>query len=263
MKIIRYLLLIVLLTVSICIYPFEYSYSQKSRDILFQTSTIDALLEGVYDGQITYKELKEHGDFGIGTFNNLDGEMIGLGGKFYQVKTDGIAYPVDESMKTPFAAVTFFEPDKSVLLDEALNYEKLEQYLDSLLPTQNIFYAIKIKGEFSYIKARSVPRQEKPYPPLTQVVKKQSIFEFHHVEGTIVGIRSPSYVKGINVPGYHFHFITSDKRAGGHVLEFLTKKVKIEIDYTSEFYLVLPESDSFYELDLTRERQEEVEKVEK
>jgi acetolactate decarboxylase len=221
------------------------------------------LLEGVYDGEITYKKLKKYGDFGIGTFNNLDGEMIGLESRFYQIKTDGIAYPVDESMRTPFAVVTFFEPDKSVLLDKALNYEKLKQYLDSLLPTQNIFYAIKIKGKFSYIRARSVPRQEKPYPPLTQVVKKQSIFEFDFVEGTIVGVRSPSYVKGINVPGYHFHFITSDKRTGGHVLECLIKNVKIEIDYTSKFYLVLPESDSFYELDLTRERQEEVKKVEK
>lgn len=263
MKITRCLLLIVLLTVGICIYSSKYSYSQESRDILFQTSTINALLEGVYDGQITYKKLKEHGDFGIGTFNNLDGEMIALEGRFYQIKTDGLAYPVDESMRTPFAVVTFFEPDKSVLLDKPLNCEKLKQYLDSLLPTQNIFYAIKIEGKFSYIKARSVPRQEKPYPPLTQVVKKQSIFEFHLVEGTIVGVRCPSYVEGINVPGYHFHFITSDKRAGGHVLECLIKNVKIEIDYTSKFYLVLPESDSFYQSDLTRERQEEVEKVER
>ncbi|MCD6317669.1 acetolactate decarboxylase [Candidatus Aerophobetes bacterium] len=259
MKIIRYLLL----TVGICMCLCEYSYSQGSRDILFQTSTINALLEGIYDGQITYKELKEHGDFGIGTFNNLDGEMIGLEGKFYQVKTDGIAYPVDGSMKTPFAAVTFFEPDKSALLDKTMNYEQLKQYLDSLLPTQNIFYAIKIRGKFNYIKARSVPRQEKPYPPLTQVVKKQSIFEFHQVEGTIVGIRSPFYVEGINVPGYHLHFITKDKKAGGHVLEFLTKKVKIEIDYTSEFYLVLPKSSEFYKLDLTIRKQKEVENIER
>ena len=85
----------------------EVPYQQVNEDVLFQTSTIDALLEGVYDGDITFGELKEHGDFGLGTFNGLDGEMLELDGNVYQIKTDGVAYPVDESMSTPFSAVTF------------------------------------------------------------------------------------------------------------------------------------------------------------
>ena len=240
-----------------------YSHPQENRDVLFQTSPINALLEGVYEGEITYEELKRHGNFGIGTFNSLDGEMIGLEGKFYQIKADGIAYSVDGSMRTPFAVVTFFEPDKVVLLDKALDYRQLEQYLDNLLPTKNIFYALKIEGVFKYIKTRSVPKQNKPYPRLVEALRNQPTFEFHNVKGTLAGFRCPGYVEGINVPGYHLHFISGDKKAGGHLLECQLQNVRIEIDYTSEFYMVLPESGEFYKADLAKEKQEELERVEK
>ena len=122
MRIIRYLLTAILLVVTMtgCL------HCKKNKDVLFQISTIGALLEGVYDGETTYGELKRHGDFGIGTFNGLDGEMIGLEGKFYQIKTDGIAYLFDDSMKTPFATVTFFESDKSALLNNVENYGQLK-----------------------------------------------------------------------------------------------------------------------------------------
>jgi acetolactate decarboxylase len=259
MRIIRYSLVAAFLVTAIagCL------HFEEKKDVLFQTSTIDALLKGVYDGEMTFEKLKRHGDFGIGTFNSLDGEMIGLEGKFYQVKADGRAYLVDDSTKTPFAEVTFFEPDKSVLLDKAKDYRQLEQYIDKLLPTENIFYAIKIEGTFKYIKTRSVPKQNKPYPPLVEVVKNQPTFEFHNVKGTIVGFKCPGYMEGINVPGYHLHFITGDRKAGGHLLECYLQNVRMELDYTSEFYMTLPESDEFYKTDLTRKEQKELEKVER
>jgi acetolactate decarboxylase len=160
--------------------------------------------------------------------------------------------------------VTFFEPDKSALLDESINkYEQLTGYLDNLLPTKNIFYAIKIEGVFEYIKTRSVPKQNKPYSPLVEAVKSQSTFEFQNVEGTMVGFRCPAYAEGVNVPGYHLHFITKDRKAGGHLLECQMQNVTIEIDYTSNFYMVLPQSGEFYKVDLTKGKQKELEKVER
>lgn len=235
----------------------------ENRDILFQASTINALLEGVYDGDVTYGGLKKHGDTGLGTFDCVDGEMIALDGKFYQIKSDGVAYPVKESTKTPFAAVTFFDPDKTVLINEELNFEKLEQKLDKELPTKNIFYIIKIEGTFKYIKARSIPKQEKPYIPLVEASKNQVIFEFNDISGTIVGLFCPDYMKDLNVPGYHLHFLTKDKKKGGHLLDFIIKNGKVEIDETNEFYMVLPQKDEFYKLDLTKDTQEELNKVEK
>lgn len=56
------------------------STAYSSDDILYQVSTINALLEGIYDGDTSYGELKQHGDFGIGTFSGLDGGMIELDG---------------------------------------------------------------------------------------------------------------------------------------------------------------------------------------
>ena len=259
MKINGYLLVVIFLSIAIygCI------HLHTNEDIVFQTSTISALLEGVYDGNVTYKDLKKHGDFGIGTFNNLDGEMIGLEGRFYQIKADGIAYSVLDSMKTPFAVVTFFKPDKALLLDKLANCKQLEQYLDNLLPTKNIIYAFKIKGNFKYIKTRSVPKQSKPYPPLIEVVKDQPTFEFNNVTGTIAGFWFPDYMEGVNVPGYHFHFITEDRKAGGHILDCQLHNGRIEIDYLSELFMALPENSEFYNADLTKKKTGELENVEK
>ena len=207
--------------------------------------------------------MKKYGGFGIGTFEGLDGEMVGINGDFYQVKADGISYPVPDSMETPFACVTFFDTDLEEKLPESITYEQLQEFLDGILPTSNIFYAIKIEGTFRYMKTRSVPGQEKPYPPLIEVAKNQSVFEFDDVEGTIVGFRCPSYASGINVPGYHLHFLTEDKDAGGHVLEFRVGEAVAFIDYTSEFLMILPGNEDFYRIDLTQSKQEELETIEK
>jgi acetolactate decarboxylase len=234
------------------------------REILVQISTIDALLNGVYDGVVTFETLKEYGGFGIGTFEGLDGEMVGFDGDFYQVKADGIAYPVSNSMETPFASVTFFDADSEEQLPEGMDYGHFEEFLDGILPTSNIFYAIKIEGTFSYMKTRSVPGQGKPYPLLVEVTKNQPIFEFSDVEGTIVGFWCPGYVSGVNVPGYHLHFLTKDKDAGGHILEFEVKQAVASVDYTSGFLMILPNEDSdFYKIDLTQDKQQELQEVEK
>ena len=236
---------------------------QKNEDVVFQTSTISALLEGVYDGNVTYKDLKRHGDFGIGTFNNLDGEMIGLEGRFYQIKADGIAYSVLDSMKTPFAVVTFFKSDQTLFLNNPMDCNQLEKHLETILLTKNIIYAFKIEGDFKYIKTRSVPKQSKPYPPLIEVVKDQTTFEFNNVKGTIAGFWFPSYMGEINVSGYHFHFITEDRKAGGHILDCQLHNGRIEIDYLSELFMALPENSEFYNADLTKKKTGELENVEK
>jgi len=239
------------------------SDARPDADVLYQTSTLEALLVGIYDGKTTFGELRQHGDFGIGTFNAVDGEMVGLDGRFYQVLSSGRVHVVPDWAKTPFAAVTFFEPDTSVPLGAIDSFTDLESKIDSVIPTQNIFYAIKITGDFTYIKTRSAPKQSKPYKPLAQALKNQPTFEFHNVKGTIVGLRCPDYVKGINVPGYHFHFITNDRTAGGHLLECKFVDNSAQIDYTSEFFLALPDTREFDSAQLGVDRQAEIKQVEK
>lgn len=235
----------------------------SGNDVLYQVSTIDALLQGVYDGVESFEELKKHGDFGIGTFDALEGEMLAVDGDYYQIKSDGIAYPVRDNMTTPFATVTSFETDETFRVKEPMNLTELEKHLDETLPSKNLFYAIRIEGTFSSMKARSVPKQERPYPKLVDVTATQSVFEFEDVNGTIAGFRTPDYVKGVNVPGYHLHFITEDRKAGGHVLDLDLESGNISIDITNSFFMELPEDGDFYKIDLSQDLQSEIELVEK
>lgn len=239
------------------------SATVSGNDILYQVSTIDALLQGVYDGAISVRELETHGDFGIGTLDGLDGEMLALDGNYYQVKSDGIAYPVSENMTTPFATVTYFEADENLRPEKPMNLTELEQYLDLNLPSENFFYAVKIEGNFSYLKARSVPKQAPPYRKLSDVVANQTIFEFENVSGTLVGFRTPDYVSSINVPGYHLHFITENRSAGGHVLEFELESGTVALDTTPAFFMELPTSENFSKVELGQDLKAEMETVEK
>jgi acetolactate decarboxylase len=230
---------------------------------LFQTSTLQALMAGVYDADLTYQELARHGDFGLGTFEALDGEMIAIDGAFYQIKADGRVYPVAGAMKTPFAAVTFFKAGKTHMIEMPLNYQQLLDYVDRLLPSSNLPYAIRVDGLFTSVKARSIPRQQKPYPPLAVAAAKQAVFELTNVKGVIIAFRHPAYLAGVNMPGYHCHFITADRRAGGHLLDCRVEGATVAVDPLPNFSLRLPDSQEFLKSDLTGDRRHELEKIER
>ena len=223
---------------------------RTDRDTLFQTSTISALMKGVYDGNMTVGQLRPYGDFGLGTFQALNGEMLELDSIFYRANLDGSITVVPDDTITPFAVVTFLDNDKVISVNQQMDLNQLQSYVDGQLASQNLFYAVKIEGKFSYMKTRSVPEQTKPYPPLTEAVKHQQVTEFHDVEGTIIAFRCPPYVDGVNVPGYHCHFIDKARKMGGHVLDLQTTDVKITIDDTANFVMELPGTQGFYKVNL-------------
>lgn len=229
---------------------------------MFQTAPIAALLQGVYDGDVTFGELGQHGDFGLGTFNALDGEMIALDGAFFQITSDGSAHPVPPEAKTPFAVVTFFQPDRHLTLDQPLDLPAFQQWLDGQIASANIFYAVKATGSFDYLKTRSVPRQSQPYRPLTEVVETQPICEFHEVRGTLAGFRFPNYAEGLNVPGYHLHFLTEDRTRGGHVLDCRIAQVDVAIDHSSDLHLEVPDDAAFQSADLSGDTRDAIRKAE-
>jgi len=233
-----------------------------SDDVLYQVSTLNALMQGVYDGEITFDQLTKEGDLGIGTFDGLDGEGIVLDGKVYQVRADGKAVQADGSGKTPFAVVTDFEADEQVQLSNINDLSQLQTELDKLLPNPNMFYAFKVEGTFKYVKTRSVPKQNKPYPPLAEVTKTQPTFEFHDVKGTLVGFWCPSFARDVNLPGYHLHFLTADREAGGHLLECSMEEGTVSVDTTTGFHMILPQNEHFAQVDLGHTQEEEIEKVE-
>ncbi|MFA6567931.1 MAG: acetolactate decarboxylase [Victivallales bacterium] len=238
------------------------AHCPQQKDTLYQVSTIDALLNASYDGDKDVESLKAHGDFGIGTFNNLDGEMLLLDGVFHQIKSDGKVYEVSPGTKTPFACVTFFDAKDTFILESGTNSAKFAK--DSpmyFLP--NYVYAVKIGGTFKMIKARSVPAQTKPYPLLAEVVKTQPVFEFRDVKGTLAGFFTPYFLKGVNVPGIHMHFISDDRRHGGHVLDFEITEGFLKTDKTTNIFLALPDSPEFSAMDFRNDMEKDLNKVEK
>ena len=222
-----------------------------------------ALLQGAYDGSVSFDELAAHGDTGIGCGDRLDGELIGLDGEWYLIRTDGRAYPVAGSATTPFAAATFFDPDVAVAIDEPVNLTALLGRLETIFPSENLFYAVRLDGTFPRVVTRSVPAQEKPYPRLADVVANQTVFEFENVTGTAVGFWTPALAKGINVPGYHLHFITSDRTAGGHLLDMTVAEGSVQLDTTANFTMVLPSRGDFLKVDLSGDLSGDLERVEK
>jgi len=233
------------------------------EDAVFQVSTINGLLQGLFDGEVTCGELKKKGDLGIGTFDGLDGEMILVDGRVLQVKASGKVRPAPDWFKTPFATVVFFSPQYTKTVKAVSGLDDLQVLLDDFITNRNMFSGIRIDGTFSYVKTRSVPRQVKPYPPLVEATKNQPEFEMRNVRGTIVGFYCPPYVEGINVPGYHLHFVTQDRSQGGHLLECVLEEGKVQMDPIGEFRMKIPTGRDFADADLTMDLNKEMEEVEK
>src|SRR6266550_212003 len=226
---------------------------------LYQISTSSALVEGVYSGSVYSSVLLEHGDFGLGTFEGLDGEMVILEGEIYQV-ADRVRHRTDE-FRVPFAAITHFRAKSSFEIDNVGRLKGIELACDQQRISDNLFYALRLDGIFETIHARAVhpvPRRTR----LLDAAKAQLEFHFKDIEGTLVGFWSPRYSSSFSVPGYHFHFISKDRTKGGHVLDCTTQKVKAGIQVLSEFDIRLPDSGPFLTTNLSKDPASDLAKTE-
>jgi acetolactate decarboxylase len=215
-------------------------HAEREPHVLFQASTIGALLDGAYDGDVTFAELAEHGDLGLGTLNALDGEMIAVDGRFFRADSSGAVGEVDPSERTPFAVLTWFEPTVAVGVDGPISHDELLALMDEHLPDGTVACAVRVDGSFESVHARSVPRQEPPYRPLAEVVDTQTVFDLAEVDGTMVGFRFPDYSEGLEVSGYHLHFISADRSRGGHVLHARPRRATVHLDVSTDLHVELP-----------------------
>jgi acetolactate decarboxylase len=217
---------------------------------LYQISTSSALVEGVYSGSVCSSVLLEHGDFGLGTFEELDGEMIILDGQIYQV-TDKVRHRTDDFL-VPFAAITHFRAKSSFEIDNVASLKEIELACDQRRISDNLFYALRLDGIFETIHARAV-HPVSQNTPLLDAAKTQSEFHFENIEGTLVGFWSPRYSSSFSIPGYHLHFISKDRTKGGHVLDCTTQKLRAGIQVLSEFNIQLPDSGPFLTTNLSKD----------
>jgi acetolactate decarboxylase len=211
---------------------------------LYQTSLMSALIAGLYEGQMTYGEIRKHGDFGLGTFNDLDGEMVGFDGTFYQLRSDGSARPVKPDQKTPFAVVTFFHPEQELDVSQPVTKSDLLAMIEKAT-NANLFSAIRVDGLFDEVHTRTVQRQVRPFPPLTEAAKHQAEKVFSNVRGTLAGFRTPAYAQGFGVAGFHLHFLQQNREGGGHALDYRLHDGKVQICTVHDLKVELPISAEF------------------
>ena len=212
---------------------------------VFQTSTLVSLVEGLYDGNVAYKAVMRHGDFGVGTFNALDGEMVAVDGKFFHLRSDGSVSPVSGHELTPFAVVTRFRPNIDHTEHATVTREQCEAVVHRLAPSDNLFYALRIDGRFGSVRTRTASKQSKPYPRLVDASASEAVVTLTDTTGTIVGFHTPDYAQGIGVAGYHLHYLSADHTAGGHVFDFTVDSPRIRIDSEGELHLSLQVTDEF------------------
>lgn len=211
-----------------------------NQDVLFQLAAFNTFSTGQYTGFMSYSELKDHGDFGIGTFEGLDGEMLALNGVFYQIPSDGIPRQTIPTQKAPYATITYFEADQTFTVSD-LNYTDLKTYLDEELSSKEVIYGIKVSGTYDWVQTRSPQKQAEPYLNITDALKTQSVFNITDVSATAVGFCFPINMDGVDYAGYHLHLITDDYTAGGHLLDCIINNATVEIDQINNYNLILPQ----------------------
>jgi acetolactate decarboxylase len=235
-------------------------YLQVSHHTLYQVSTAIALVEGIYQGAVRVGTLREPGDLGLGTFEQLDGEMVIVDGHFFQVRSDGSVQECDDDVLSPFAVVTRFAPEAAVTLDQCPDMSHLTSRFDGLRQSDNVFFALRVDGHFDYVHTRAMCRTAEGVPLVQAAVQPE--FEFHEVPGTLVGFWTPAYAKTLNVPGYHLHFVSHDRQSGGHLLQCRGANLRLQIQREGDYRIALPETEDFFRADLRRDPAADLAKAE-
>lgn len=239
----------------------QFLFNTSKDNAVYLSAPINALVEGLYVENTTMAEIKQHGDFGLGTFNFLDGEMVLLDGEVFQVTSDGNVHRVEDDEKSPFACVTFFNPDT---VEDIENNDKPKSFYDllnALIPSENMLYAIRVDGIFSHVKTRVVPRSEN-YRPLVEATKDQPVFDFYDLRGCLAGFYTPRFMESLNAPGYHVHFLSEDRHHGGHLIECIPGRVRIGIQHIPKLDVGLPKTLDYLTADLTRDVGKDLDKAE-
>ena len=232
-------------------------YLNQPIHTLFQVSTSGSLVAGIYSGAVSSRVILEHGDFGIGTFENLDGEMVILDGHIYKVTGDGKVREASEDAAAPFAVVTRFDPKLDIEIPPSESLAVLTRQCDKYRTSNNIFYAFRLDGRFHRVQTRAVS-PPKNHGRLVDAAKAQAEFEFAEIEGTLVGLWSPGFSSAFSIPGYHFHFISADRQHGGHLLGCSSGKLRLRMEALTDFRLALPENESFLNADLSKNSPDEL-----
>ena len=232
----------------------------------YQVSTLQALALGFSKSVITVEELLKNGDTGLGTFEDVDGEMIVLDGKCYRAKNNGDIVMAENERGVPFAAVCNFQSNRIEEFGKVDTIENLKEWLTVCIEEDfglNSMYAVRIDGDFSKVDARSESGTVAHHLTLKDALSvTQKAFIFENVKGSLVCVYYPDYMDGINAAGWHLHFISEDKKHGGHVFDVSINQGKAAFCRITSLEIRIPDSPAFDTYALKGASQDEIKSVE-
>ena len=233
---------------------------------MYQVSTLQALAMGYSRGVVTVEELLEHGDIGLGTFEDVNGEMIVLDGCCFQAQEDGSAVPADPGMGVPFSSVTFLQNGSDIPVSDIPDIDKLKQLLDLKIEEGfglNSMHVARVDGCFGKVCARSESAYKSQHVTLKEILMEtQKDFCFENISGTLVCVYFPDFMDGINAPGWHLHFVSDDRKHGGHVFDLALRQGTMKLNKISQIRIQLPASPAFDTYSLKQASQDEIREVE-
>ncbi|MCR5655558.1 MAG: acetolactate decarboxylase [Lachnospiraceae bacterium] len=236
------------------------------ENIMFQVSTLQALVLGYTRKVMTVEELLHHGTIGLGTFEGVGGEMIVADGHCYCATNDGSVTEAANDTGVPFAAVTKLSEGRKISLDNVPNIDEVKKRLDLAIEEDfglNSMHVVRIDGSFRSVSARSEKEFKAHHVSLKEILdKSQKDFFFREAEGTLVCVYFPDYMDGINAAGWHLHFISKDRTKGGHVFDVDIKESTAVINKISRLEMQLPTEPAFDTYALKSASGDEIKQVE-
>ena len=233
---------------------------------MYQVSTLQALMLGYSRSVVTVSELLQHGDTGLGTFEDVDGEMIVIDGTCYRATENGRVVVAEPDKGVPFSAVCNMQGRRTFDLGEYHSVDTLKSELNNRIEEDfglNSMHVARIDGEFSFVDARSESAYKSMHVTLKAVLEQtQKAFCFENIKGSLVCVYFPDYMDGINAAGWHLHFVSDDRKHGGHVFEISMVKGKCFLDKINTIELRLPDEPVFDTYSLKEASGNEIKQVE-
>lgn len=233
---------------------------------MYQVSTLNALLLGYTRTVVTVQDLLANGDTGLGTFENVNGEMIVVDSHCYRASDNGDVTEMPPDRGVPFASVSFLKGSKKFEIGPVENIDDLKTLLNLKIEEGfglNSMHMVRIDGFFETVDARSENGLKSQHVELKDILNlNQKSFVFSNVSGSLVCIYYPDYMAGINASGWHFHFVSDDRSKGGHVFNITMQHGAAFLDKISKIEMQLPWEASFDTYALTSVSQKDVKKVE-
>ena len=233
---------------------------------MYQVSTLQALSMGYTRPVVNVGELIRHGSTGLGTFTGVNGEMIVLDGKCYRAAADGSAEETSLDSGVSFAAVARTDEWDEFEIGKKDNIDSVKEWLTLKIEEDfglNSMHIARIDGCFEKVAARSESPIYAHHIELKEMLSRtQRDFCFEKISGSLVCVYFPDYMDGINAPGWHLHFLSEDRKKGGHVFDLDMESGKVLLSKLSTIEIRLPDEPVFDTYSLKEASQDDIKAVE-